>query len=180
MMIDMNGPDIEALDEVKSLILESVNAWKKNTKWTPSRSSAGVTRPSRSAQGRSNVYSQLSRLEKMWVSMISSRIISFQKVMVELRQVLHPFLTLYPWRQTSRRSTASGMSVMFLKHWVTNEPSHQPNGVCPKGPLFFDIPKSDSHADMHLQQRFSECSKQCYDRGLFSAMTGLVSAMTAV
>jgi hypothetical protein len=29
----------------------------------PSRSSAGVTRPSKSAQGRSNVYSQLSGLE---------------------------------------------------------------------------------------------------------------------
>jgi hypothetical protein len=29
----------------------------------PSRSSAGVTRPSRSAQGRSNVYSQLSGLK---------------------------------------------------------------------------------------------------------------------
>jgi hypothetical protein len=67
-----------------------------------------------------------------------------------------------------------------LEALVTNKPSHQPNGVCPKGPLFFFIPKSDSHADMHLQRRFSECSKQCYDRGLVSAMTGLVSAMTAV
>ncbi len=63
MMIDMNGPDIEAVDEVKSLILESVNAWKNYKKRMPSRSSGGVTRPSRRAQGRSNVYSQLSGLE---------------------------------------------------------------------------------------------------------------------
>ena len=28
MMIDMNGPGIEAVDEVKSLILESVNTCK--------------------------------------------------------------------------------------------------------------------------------------------------------
>jgi hypothetical protein len=28
MMIDMNGPDIEAVDEVKALILECVTAWK--------------------------------------------------------------------------------------------------------------------------------------------------------
>jgi hypothetical protein len=54
MMIDLNGPDIEAVDEVKDLILESVNVWKNYKKRMPSRSSAGVTRPSRSAQGRSN------------------------------------------------------------------------------------------------------------------------------
>ena len=42
MMIDMNGPDIEAVDEVKALILESVNAWKNYKKRMPSRSSAGV------------------------------------------------------------------------------------------------------------------------------------------
>ena len=58
MTIDMNGPDIEALDEVKELILESVDVWKNYKK------------------------------------MISSRMISFQKVMVKSRQVLHPFLTL--------------------------------------------------------------------------------------
>ena len=28
MMIDINGPDIQAVHEVKALILESVNAWK--------------------------------------------------------------------------------------------------------------------------------------------------------
>ena len=37
MMIDMTGPDIEAMDEVKALILESVNAWKNYTKRVPSR-----------------------------------------------------------------------------------------------------------------------------------------------
>ena len=63
MMIDMNGPDIEAVDEVKALILEAVNSWKNYKKRMPSRSSAGVTRGSRSAQGTSNVYSQLLGLE---------------------------------------------------------------------------------------------------------------------
>ena len=53
MMIDMNGPDIEAVDEVKALVLESVNAWTNYKKRMPS--SADVTRPSKSAQGRSNV-----------------------------------------------------------------------------------------------------------------------------
>ena len=29
-MIDLSGPDIEAVDEVKALILESGNAWKND------------------------------------------------------------------------------------------------------------------------------------------------------
>ena len=33
---------------------------------------------------------------------------------------------------------------------------------------------------MYLQQRFSECSKQSYDRGLVTAMKGLVTAMTGL
>ena len=64
MMIDLNGPDIEAVDEVKALILEySCQCVEELQDEMPSRSSAGVTRPSKSAQGRSNVYSQLSGLE---------------------------------------------------------------------------------------------------------------------
>ena len=91
MMIDLNGPDIETVDEVKKLILESVNSWKNYKKRIPSRNSAGVTRPRRSAQGRSNTLNLSdSRDLRMWFSMISSRIISFQKVMVKSRQVLHP------------------------------------------------------------------------------------------
>jgi hypothetical protein len=39
-MIDIDGPDIEALDEDKTLILESVNARKNCKKWVPSRSIA--------------------------------------------------------------------------------------------------------------------------------------------
>ena len=37
MMIDMNGPGIEAVDEVKVLILESVNVWKNFKKRVQSR-----------------------------------------------------------------------------------------------------------------------------------------------
>ncbi len=44
MMIDMNGPDIKAVDEVKALNLESGNGWKNCKEGMPSRSSAGVTR----------------------------------------------------------------------------------------------------------------------------------------
>jgi len=43
--------------------MESVNACKNYKMRMPSRSSAGATRPSRSAQGISNVYSLLSGLE---------------------------------------------------------------------------------------------------------------------
>ena len=61
----LNGPDIRTVDEVKELILESLKVWKnykkRNTRW----STAGVTRGSRSAQGTSNVYSQLSGLENV-------------------------------------------------------------------------------------------------------------------
>ena len=57
--------DIQAVHEVKALIPESVNVWKNYKKRMPSRSSAGVTRPSRSAQGTSIVYSQLSGLENV-------------------------------------------------------------------------------------------------------------------
>jgi len=54
---------MDPMDEVTALILESINTWKNYKKRLPSRSSAGVTRPSRSAQGTRNVYSQLSGLE---------------------------------------------------------------------------------------------------------------------
>ena len=37
MMIDMNGPDIEAVGEVKEVIFESVNVWKHYKKRVPSR-----------------------------------------------------------------------------------------------------------------------------------------------
>ena len=58
-MIDLNGPDIEAVDEVKTLILESVNVWKNYKKRMPSRSITGVTRPIRSAQGEVMLFSTL-------------------------------------------------------------------------------------------------------------------------
>jgi hypothetical protein len=41
MMIHMIGPDIEAVDEVKLLILEAVNAWKNCKKRVPSTQSRG-------------------------------------------------------------------------------------------------------------------------------------------
>ena len=57
MMIDLNGTDIESVDEVKTLILsdfleelilsdflESVNEWKDYKKRIPSKSTTGVTR----------------------------------------------------------------------------------------------------------------------------------------
>jgi hypothetical protein len=88
-MIDLNGPDIEAVDEVKALILESVNTWKNYKKRMPSRISAGVTR---AGEHRAEIMFTLnSRDLRMWVSMI----------------------------QRSRGSNESRMSVMFLKHWVT-------------------------------------------------------------
>jgi hypothetical protein len=62
MMIDMNGPDIEAVDEVKALILESVNAWKNYKKRVPSRGRQGARAP-RSAHATMNVYSEISGLE---------------------------------------------------------------------------------------------------------------------
>ena len=51
------------MDEVKALILESLKVWKNYKKRKARWSTAGVTRGSRSAQGTSNVYSQLSGLE---------------------------------------------------------------------------------------------------------------------
>ncbi len=62
MMMDTNGPDIQAVDEVKALILESVNTWKNYEKWVPSKGSQG-TRAPRSAHATRNVNSQLSGLE---------------------------------------------------------------------------------------------------------------------
>jgi hypothetical protein len=44
MQRDMNGPDIEAVDEVKALILEPVNAWKNYKERVPSRGSQGARR----------------------------------------------------------------------------------------------------------------------------------------
>jgi len=51
------------LDELKTLILESVNVWKNSKKRMLSRRSANVTRPSRSVEGTSTVYSQYSGLD---------------------------------------------------------------------------------------------------------------------
>ena len=46
MMIEMFGPDIEAVDEAKALTLKSVNAWKNYKKRVPSRGSQGARAPS--------------------------------------------------------------------------------------------------------------------------------------
>ena len=92
MVIDMNGPDIEAVDEVKAPILESVDSWKNYKERVPSKCSQEARVP-RSAHATRIVYSQLSGLEDVGL-MISSRMISFQKVMVKSREALHPFLTL--------------------------------------------------------------------------------------
>ena len=62
-MIDINGPDNEAVDEVKALILESLKAWKNYKKRNARWSTAGVSRGSRSAQGTLN-----SRDLRMWSS----------------------------------------------------------------------------------------------------------------
>ena len=87
----------------RALILESVDVWKNYKNRLPARSSAGVIWPS--GANRSEVMFILySRDLRMWFSMISSRMISFQKLMDKSCQVLHPFLTLYPWKQRIRRS----------------------------------------------------------------------------
>ena len=54
--------NIQDVDEVKTLILESVNVWKNYKKRVPSRDSQGSRVP-RIAQTTRNVYSQLSGLE---------------------------------------------------------------------------------------------------------------------
>ena len=104
---------------MKALILESVNVWKNYKKRMPSRSSVGVTRPSRSAHGRSNgLLSTLGTLGRMWFSMISARMISFKKVIVKSRQVLHPFLTLWPWRQWRHKNTEGTHYCTQVLDWV--------------------------------------------------------------
>ena len=47
--------DIQAVDEVKTLMLESLKAWKNYKKRNARWSTAGVTPGSRSAQGTSNL-----------------------------------------------------------------------------------------------------------------------------
>ena len=51
--------DIQAVDEAKMLMLESLKAWKNYKKRNARWSTAGVTPGSKSAQGTSNVHSQL-------------------------------------------------------------------------------------------------------------------------
>ncbi len=63
LLIDMNGPDIEAVEEVKVLILEYAHSWNKYKKRMPSRRSSGATQPSSNTQCSSKVFSQLSGLE---------------------------------------------------------------------------------------------------------------------
>ena len=60
--------DIQALNEVKTLILESLKEWKNYKKRNARWSTAGVTRDSRNAQDTSNVYSQLSGFEDVRTS----------------------------------------------------------------------------------------------------------------
>ena len=66
MIVDMNGPDIEAEDQMKVLSLETVNLWKNYKKRVPSRSSAGC-RPKEQAGTELQVYCQLLWI---WFSMI--------------------------------------------------------------------------------------------------------------
>jgi hypothetical protein len=46
MDLMMNGPDIETVDEVKTLILESVDVWKNYKKRVPSKGPVTVHRES--------------------------------------------------------------------------------------------------------------------------------------
>jgi hypothetical protein len=96
MMIDMNGPDIEAVDEVKTLILGSVSVWKNYKKRGPSRGSQGA-RAHRSVHATRNVYFQLSGLEDVVFNDFLQDDFIPEGDMVKSRQVtqvLHPFLTL--------------------------------------------------------------------------------------
>jgi hypothetical protein len=87
------------------LILESVNVWK-NYKRMPSTRSAGVTRPSGTAQGRSKVSSQLSGLEDVvFNNFIKDCFIPEGDSQVASGSA--SFLTLEPWRQRSRCSKES-------------------------------------------------------------------------
>ena len=90
MMIDMNAPDIEAVEEVKAIILESVNVWKNYKERVPSRGSQGARAP-KSAHATRNVYSQLSGLEDVFFNDFMN---SFQMMMDRARQVMYSFLTL--------------------------------------------------------------------------------------
>ena len=65
MMIDLNGPDVEAADEVKALVLEYVNAWINHMKWMPFRKCrCNPTEQECKEQ-------KVSRDLRMWFSMIS-------------------------------------------------------------------------------------------------------------
>ena len=47
IMIDKNGPEIQAVHKVKELILESVNEWKNYKNKVPLRDSEGARVPKR-------------------------------------------------------------------------------------------------------------------------------------
>ena len=115
MIIDMNGPDIQAVHVVKARILEYINAWKNFKKRMPSRSSAGPKRPSRSAQGTSNVYYQLSGIEDVGFNYF----IEDDFIPEGDGQVASGSASLPDSVARNRHSRESRMSVMFLKHWVS-------------------------------------------------------------
>ena len=121
MMIDMNGPDILAVDEVKALILESLKAWKNYKKRNARWSTEGVTRGSRSAQVTSNVYSQLSRFEDVaFNDSIKDDFIPEADCQVASGSSSLPDpVALETEEQMLTCSKESKMSVMFLMHWVS-------------------------------------------------------------
>ena len=73
MMIDMNGPDFEAVNEVKELILEFLKVGMNYKKWNARGSTAGVTRGSRSVRGTSNLLFGLLLLCVVIVNFLSHR-----------------------------------------------------------------------------------------------------------
>ena len=117
MMIDMNGPDFEAVNEVKELILEFLKVWKNYKKWNARGSTAGVTRGSRSAQGTSNVYSQLSGLENVvFNDFIKDDFIPEADAQVVSGSVSLPDPVVV---ETEEQMKESKMRVMCLMHWVS-------------------------------------------------------------
>ena len=79
--INMNGHDVEEVDEVKALILESVNACKNYKKRVPSRGSRGARE---SAHATRNVDFKTRDL-RMWISMISAGFLARRSTLVSTR-----------------------------------------------------------------------------------------------
>ena len=145
MMIYMNWPDIEPVDEVKDLILEFVTVWKNFKKRVPSRGSQGPVRPASEATTRRGMFTLNSRDLKTGFQW-------FQQADTRKDQNERDLEALGEYKCDSGMSVEDVSAVVNIKHWRQLDTSSL---LCGRW-VWWEVEKKKSVADQFAVKYKSE------------------------